>query len=118
VDPGDHVEAPDQVGGHERLVDDLLVELVREVGVQGAAVDRPLAGAGHQAHPRHGLLAAAGGGRGGDRRRAGRRVGAGGALGGVSDARLVDLVGLLGGLLVVVCHVGGVSHESSFVSSA
>src|SRR5919107_5514402 len=31
VDAGDHVEAADQVGGDERLVDDLLVQLVREV---------------------------------------------------------------------------------------
>ena len=54
--------------GHERLVDQLLVHLVREVVLQGAAVDRPVAGAGHEADPRDGLLAAAGRGAGQRRR--------------------------------------------------
>jgi len=31
VDASDHVEAVDEVGVDERLVDDLLVQLVREV---------------------------------------------------------------------------------------
>ena len=49
------------VDGHQRGLDELLVHLVREVGLQGAAVQVELAGAGHQAHPHHGLLAAADG---------------------------------------------------------
>ena len=70
---------PIEVGGHERLVDDLLVQLVREVGVQGATVDGPLAGAGDDAHAGDGLLAAAGGARRGrwsPGERARRRTGA------------------------------------------
>src|SRR5690606_2181167 len=43
----------------ERGVDELLVHLVREVVLEGAAVDLPLAGAGDQAHAGDGLLAAA-----------------------------------------------------------
>ena len=53
---GDAVELEDL----ERLVDDLLVDLVREVVLQGAAVDLPLAGAGDQADASDSLLAAAG----------------------------------------------------------
>src|SRR3954453_7857614 len=44
VDAGDHVEAALQLEVRERLVHDLLVQLVREVALQGAAVDGPLAG--------------------------------------------------------------------------
>ena len=47
--------------GDQRLPDELLVHLVREVLLQGAAVEHELAGAGHQAHPDDGLLAAADG---------------------------------------------------------
>src|SRR6478735_7227568 len=90
VDAGDHVEATLELRGRERLVDDLLVQLVREVARELAAVDGPLAGAGDDAHPGHCLLATAGG-RG---------------LGGVSDALLVDREGLLAGGLGVVSHVG------------
>ena len=91
---GDDVEAAHEVGGHERLVDDLLVQLVREVRVERATVDGPLAGAGHEADAGDGLLATAG--RGG-RRDGGRtrRVGGRGALGAVGDALLVGLEGLL-----------------------
>ena len=74
---------PSSCEGRERLVDDLLVQLVREVGVERAAVDGPLAGAGHDAHAGHGLLATAGRRGRGDGRRAGGRVGGRGALGGV-----------------------------------
>jgi hypothetical protein len=99
---------PLELGGRERLVDDLLVELVREVVVQLAAVDGPLAGAGHDAHPGDRLLATAGGRGGSDGRRLERSVGARRALGGVGDALLVDLEGLavvLGaGLGVYVSH--------------
>src|SRR5215210_2411830 len=38
VDARDHVEAVDEVGAHEGLVHDLLVQLVGEVGVEAAAV--------------------------------------------------------------------------------
>src|SRR5919107_3372537 len=69
VDPGDDVEAAHEVGGHERLVDDLLVQLVGEVRLQRAAVDRPLPGARDEPDPRHGLLAAAGCAGGRDRGR-------------------------------------------------
>ena len=51
----------DPVDGHQRSLDQLLVHLVREVGLEAAAVQVELAGAGHQAHPHHGLLAAADG---------------------------------------------------------
>src|SRR4051812_23584005 len=91
VDPGDHVEAALELQCRERLVDDLLVQLVGEVGVEGTAVDRPLAGAGDDAHPGHSLLAAAGGRCGGDGRRAGGGVGGRRALGAVGHALLVDL---------------------------
>src|SRR5690606_18428005 len=67
VDPREHVELALQAEQHERLVHDLLVDLVREVLVQGPAVDLPLAGAGDDAHPGDGLLAAAGAGGGAGR---------------------------------------------------
>src|SRR3954470_18765095 len=47
--------------GHERLTDELLVHLVGEVLLQGAAVELELAGAGEQTYPDDGLLAAADG---------------------------------------------------------
>src|SRR5215213_4580848 len=89
VDAGDHVEATDQVGGHERLVDDLLVQLVREVRVQRTAVDGPLAAPRHQPDAGNGLLPTAGGRGGCDGRRAGRSVVGRRALGAVGDALLV-----------------------------
>ena len=54
----------------ERLGDELLVHLVREVVLERAAVDGPLAAAGHDPDPGHGLLAAAGRPGGRDDRRA------------------------------------------------
>ena len=67
------------LGGHQRLADELLVHLAREVRLELAAVAGDLAGAGHEAHPDDGLLAAADGldravtgTRGADRRRRGR----------------------------------------------
>src|SRR4051794_22108322 len=105
VDAGDDVEASLELRGRERLVDDLLVQLVGEVAVEVATVDRPLAGAGDDAHARDGLLAATGGRGRGDGRRPGGSIGARGALGGVGHTLLVDLVGLLAGLVVCVCHV-------------
>src|SRR4051795_7655394 len=47
--------------GHERLTDELLVHLVREVLLEGAAVELELAGAGQQPHADDGLLAPADG---------------------------------------------------------
>src|SRR5579883_1300009 len=95
VDPGDHVVAAVQLQDVERLVDFLLVHLVREVRVEGPAVDLPLAGAGHDAHAGHGLLAApgaAGCDGGGDLAGGGRgRGGLGGvALGGVFFVESVE----------------------------
>src|SRR5438874_152950 len=58
-DPGHDVELVLRAQGHERLVDELLVHLVREVHVERPAVDRPLARAGEDADPGDGLLAAA-----------------------------------------------------------
>src|SRR3954471_7106929 len=46
---------------HERLTDELLVHLVGEVLLDGAAVEPELAGAGEETHPDDGLLAAADG---------------------------------------------------------
>src|SRR5690606_14087673 len=81
----------------ERLVDDLLVHLVGEVGLEGAAVDLPLTGAGDDAHAGHGLLAATGRGAGGGCGRAAGRLtvnrGVGRALRGVLGDLLVVGVG-------------------------
>lgn len=49
------------VHGHQRGLDELLVHLVREVGLQRPAVEMELAGARHQTNPDHSLLAAADG---------------------------------------------------------
>src|SRR6266511_4348271 len=50
-----------RVGGHQRVADQLLMHLAREVVLQRAAVEHKLAGARHEAHPDDGLLAAANG---------------------------------------------------------
>src|SRR6202042_997606 len=55
------VEAFRPVDGDQRRLDQLLVHLVREVGLQAAAVEVELAGAGYQTDPHHGFLAAADG---------------------------------------------------------
>src|SRR4051812_4877920 len=75
----DHVEDLGLLGGDQRLADELLVHLAREVGLEVAAVAGDLAGAGDEAHPDDGLLAAADGldrtvtgTRGADRGRRGR----------------------------------------------
>src|SRR3954447_3088994 len=114
VDAGHDVEAADEVRAHERLVDDLLLQLVREVGLEGAAVDGPLTGARDEAHASDSLLATTGRRGGSDRRRAGRGVRGGSALAGVGDALLVCLEALLlvGSLLVGSLLGGGLSHES------
>src|SRR5699024_9658508 len=60
-DAGDHVVAAGQLEERERVVDELLVQLVREVVLERAAVDGERAGAGDQAHAGDGLLATADG---------------------------------------------------------
>src|SRR3712207_3177024 len=60
-DAGDHVVAAEQVEHLERVVDELLVELVREVVLERAAVHGEAAAAGDDAHAGDGLLAAADG---------------------------------------------------------
>src|ERR687886_1257881 len=87
VDAGDDVEAALEVGHLERVVDQLLVDLVREVVLEGAAVDLPGAAAGDEAHPGDGLLAAAGRGAGGGD--------AGAAAAGLGRARAVAARGVL-----------------------
>src|SRR5262249_17988638 len=93
---------------HERLADDLLVNLVREVGLKRAAVNRPLAGAGHDANPGDGLLAAARavGVPGNDRTARGARRGGLGGLAGVLRRSVLAVELVLGGVLrVEVCRV-------------
>src|SRR3546814_837837 len=106
VDAGDDVEATLELEVRERLVDNLLVQLVREVVVQLAAVDGPVAGAGDEAHSRDGLLATAGGVRRGDGGRLEGRVSGRSGLRAVGDALFVGLEGLfdLGGVFVLA-HV-------------
>src|SRR5688572_24766161 len=89
VDARDHVEALVDLQGHERVVDQLLVDLVREVLVELAAVHRPLPRARREPDAGDGLLASTGGragrghdlARGGGRRRVGRFGGVVAALG-------------------------------------
>src|SRR5688500_3705902 len=59
VDAGNDVVGAFEIEDLEGLVDVLLVQLVREVVVQLAAVDGPLAGARHNADACNGFLAAA-----------------------------------------------------------
>ncbi|OPZ51714.1 MAG: hypothetical protein BWY91_02614 [bacterium ADurb.BinA028] len=61
MNPHEDVVGAVELKDLERLVDELLVDLVGEVGVQRAAVDGPLAGAGNDPDPGDGLLATAGG---------------------------------------------------------
>src|SRR6267378_1698258 len=122
-DPGHDVELVLRAQGHERLVDELLVHLVREVHVERPAVDRPLARAGEDTDPGDGLLAAAGASRvPGDHRapRDGPRRGVLGALGGVlrRGVRAELILGVLAGLGVVLDDggaAGGLSHGLDLV---
>src|SRR6202012_3623787 len=57
-DARDHVKAALGAKRHERLADDLLVDLIGEVGLKRPAVDLPLARARHDAHAGDGLLTA------------------------------------------------------------
>src|SRR5699024_2982744 len=99
----------------ERIVDLLLVELVREVVLDGAAIDDPLAGAGGQAHASDRALATTGAVARCDRGLAGADGGLAGRLGG--EARGCGLVGH--GLEVVSGIGGGLSHGSPwFVRAA
>jgi hypothetical protein len=92
-DARDDVEATLDVHELQRGVHELLVHLVREVVLDGAAVDLPLAGAGDQAHARDGLLATAEGLAGSGQALAtpGGRSGLGGVAGGRLAALKVDV---------------------------
>src|SRR6185437_219988 len=111
-DPADHVELLLGAQGDERLVDELLVHLVREVLVERPVVDLPLAGAGGDAHPRDGLLAPSGAqrvaGDDGLARRGGGPLGGVAGLRGVLRQRLdAALVGRPG-----FQRVSGLRHDS------
>src|SRR6266568_3097492 len=112
-DPRHDVELAIRAQGYERLVDQLLVHLVREVDVHGPAVDQPLPGPRHHPHPGDRLLAAAGAKRVPGHDRPTRRGLARGAR------RLTGLGGVLrhvlGGLVDLVASAGvrrdsGLSH--------
>ena len=84
---------------------ELLVQLVGEVVLQGATVQRPLAGAGTEAHAGDGLLAATQAGAGGGDGLAAPRSG------------LLGLGGVAGGGVLLVQRVdvdSGLSHDMSF----
>src|SRR5216683_273865 len=112
----DDVEAVLRAEGHERLVDELLVNLVREIAIEGAAVDLPLPRARHDADPRDRFLAAAStrGVAGEDRlarRLAGHRIGRAlcGVFSGISCGGLgVFHASVLDGGL----HASGLGHAS------
>ena len=94
MDPHEDVVGAVELEDLQRLVDQLLVDLVGEVRVQRAAVDGPLAGAGNDPDPGDGLLAPAGRpARGGGRRLAHGGASRGGlGLGGVfGELGLVDV---------------------------
>src|SRR5271166_5373881 len=59
-DPRHHVELALGAECHERLVDELLMHLVREVHIERPAVDQPLAGPGKDADPGDRLFAPTG----------------------------------------------------------
>lgn len=105
VDAGDDVEAALEVEDGEGGTHELLVQLVGEVVLQGAAVQRPLAGARNEAHAGDGLLAATQASTGsGD----GLATALNGALG---------LGGVAGGGVLLVQRVNvdsGLSHDMSF----
>src|SRR6185503_6566436 len=61
VYPGDHVVTTLDLEHPEGVVDDLLVDLVREEDVERLAVDGPLPGARDDANARDGLFATSGG---------------------------------------------------------
>ena len=93
----DHVVAAEQFEDLERVVDELLVELVREVLLERASVDRERAAAGDEAHAGDRLLAATDGRAGnvegcahGGRSRLGRGLGAV-ALGELRGQGIFDL---------------------------
>src|SRR5690606_11865394 len=100
VDADEHVVGAVELEDLQRLVDQLLVDLVREVVLQRAAVDLPLAGARDDPDPGHRLLATAGAGAGRGGRRATRGLGRGLGL-----ARVAGELGLLDRLDVIDRHV-------------
>src|SRR4051794_21961580 len=99
-DLDDHVVAAEQVEHLERVVDELLVQLVREVLLERAAVHQIGAGAGGEARAGDGLLAAADG-------RAGNAEHRARSLGGFFDGRLGGeaLHELFGKGFFDACHV-------------
>src|SRR3982751_4131227 len=99
-DLDDHVVAAEQVEHLERVVDELLVQLVGEVLLERAAVHEERAGAGGEPRPGDGLLAAADG-RAGNAQNRTRR------LGGLFDGRLgrEALHELLGEGFFDACHL-------------
>src|SRR5215471_1757289 len=102
-DPRDHVETALGAERHEGLIDELLVHLVREVGVERPAVDGPLSGARHDPHPGNGLLAAAGARRVAGDHRPARGPGRGGVLrglGGVFRRSVLSVETVVGGVLL------------------
>src|SRR5690625_5005591 len=105
-DADDHVEAALQVEGGQRIVHLLLVQLVREVGLQIAAVDGPLAGAGEQTDAGDGTLAAAGAVAGSGHGLAGADRGLTGGLGGEAGGDVLVGRGVEG------VRGGGLGHGS------
>src|SRR5690606_30757791 len=107
VDAHEHVVGAVELERDERLVDDLLVDLVREVLLERAAVDLPLAGARDDPDAGDGLLAAAGAGAGSG------GGGAGDGLGGADRTLGLGGVGAQLGLVALedlgVDVFGGVS---------
>src|SRR5690606_30469461 len=92
VNADEDIESPLGTEHGERLVDEVLVDLVREVRLERTAVDGPLPGARLDANPGHGLLAAAGAVRGaGD-----DRLAHGAVVGGSGLGRVVGRVLLSG----------------------
>src|SRR5690625_5362813 len=105
-DADDHVEAALQVEGGQRIVDLLLVQLVREVRLEVTAVDGPLAGAGDQTDTGDGALAAAGAVAGGGHGLAGTDRGLTGGLGGGAGGDVLVGRGVEG------VRGGGLGHGS------
>src|SRR5690606_26923337 len=106
-DAGDDVVCTDQGQRGERGVDQLLVQLVREVVLEGTTVDRDGARAGDQAHAGDGLLATAhGSARHGEHGTGGRGLGGRGLRGRGREA-LGEFCGVLNVSDEYVLSLGG-----------
>src|SRR6478735_9402114 len=101
----EHVVGAVELQQRQGLLDDLLVHLVREVRVERAAVDLPLAGARDDAHAGDGLLASAGGGTGGRDLTGALRLADHGAVGLRGVLGQLGLVGVEDFLVHDVSHV-------------